>query len=814
VSALQSSGTIIPGGDVDIKDVRMIVSTSGTPDDPATLARLPVGLDAAGSGIVRLGDVADVTWGQEEQNVFGRFNGEPAAFVTVMMQKGRNVVSVNEAVRTELNGFAKELPAGARIEIGFDQSKNVASRMSHLGRDFLFALLLVLITLSPLGLRASVIVMISIPLCLALGVAALQWCGFGLNQLSIVGCIIALGLLVDDSIVVIENIARFRREGHSALDASRLATKQIFAAVLGTTATLLFAFLPLLMLPEAAGLFIRSLPAAVVFAVLASLVVAVTIVPWLASHFFTGAGPAGGNRVMHGLQRVITGLYRPVLRWCMHNRVTTVAVAIALCLVSLGFIPAVGFSLFPKADIPQFLVEIDAGENAGLTTTDTVARKAEKILRSEPEVESLFTTVGQGNPRVYYNVFQSGRKTSLAAILVGLKSYDTRKTPVLLAKLRNDLDKIPGAHIELKEFQNGPPVFAPLEIRVIGEDMETISQKAGEVEKILRETPGTRNVDNPARAVRSDLMAQLDDDRLAALGLDRAAAQQLVRLVFAGLEVGKVRDIGGVERTIRIRLPQTEHATLEDWNETVIPAVNGRDLLLKELAPMEPRSGPAMIERRGGERVMTISAQVQEGRNIEQVTEDAQGRLRQLKFPSGCRYELGGEVESRVSSFAGFGNAILLAVFGCLAILILEFKTFRGMLIVASVIPLGIIGGLAGLWLAGYSLSFMAMIGFIALIGIEIKNSILLVDFTNQLRAKGVSLDDAVAQAGEVRFLPVVLTTLTALGALVPLALEQSALYSPLAVVIMGGSISSLLLSRLVTPVLYQMLAPEVKAQH
>jgi multidrug efflux pump subunit AcrB len=199
---------------------------------------------------------------------------------------------------------------------------------------------------------------------------------------------------------------------------------------------------------------------------------------------------------------------------------------------------------------------------------------------------------------------------------------------------------------------------------------------------------------------------------------------------------------------------------------------------------------------------------VRTGFLTDNVTRDVAGRLARLEWPRGYRFEFGGEVESRKESFGGLGTAILVAVFGILTILVLEFRSFRGTLVVASVIPLGVVGGLVGLWLTGYSLSFTASIGFIALIGIEIKNSILLVDFTNQLREQGVPLAEAIERAGEIRFLPVVLTTLTALGALLPLAVQGSAMYSPLAIVIIGGLISSLLLSRLVTPVMYSLLPP------
>jgi multidrug efflux pump subunit AcrB len=292
------------------------------------------------------------------------------------------------------------------------------------------------------------------------------------------------------------------------------------------------------------------------------------------------------------------------------------------------------------------------------------------------------------------------------------------------------------------------------------------------------------------------------------LGLTEAAAEQAVRLAFAGLDAGKYRESNGDERVIRLVLPQERRASLATWNDAQVPTGQGAFTPLNQIADLDLSGAPALVERRNRERLVTVSAYPQAGFNTASLTQEIQARLREIPLPTGYRCEFGGEVESREESFAGFGGAILLAVFGILAILVLEFKSFRGTLIVASVIPLGIIGGLIGLWITGYTLSFMSMIGFVALIGIEIKNSILLVDFTNQLRGEGVPLDEAIERAGETRFLPVVLTTLTALGALIPLALQGSALYSPLAIVIIGGSISSLLLSRLVTPVLYRLLPP------
>jgi multidrug efflux pump subunit AcrB len=295
----------------------------------------------------------------------------------------------------------------------------------------------------------------------------------------------------------------------------------------------------------------------------------------------------------------------------------------------------------------------------------------------------------------------------------------------------------------------------------------------------------------------------------SALGVAEVDIDRAVRLAFAGLDVSRFRESNGDERVIQVALPRGERATLENWPKIQVQsAATGAYVPITQVAELKFESAPPVIQRYNRERSSTVAAFVRDGYNVNRLTQATEVELRKLDWPAGVRWKFGGEVESRQESFGGLGGAILVATFGILAILVLEFGSFRGTLIVASVIPLGFIGGLVGLWLSGNSLSFTAVIGFVALIGIETKNSILLVDFTNQLRAQGVELKEAIERAGEIRFLPVVLTTLTALGALLPLALQGSGLYSPLAIVIIGGLISSLLLSRLVTPVLYSLIPP------
>ena len=807
IAALQADNANVPGGAIEAGGRRFNLKTSGSYATLDDVRQTPVA--GSGASVVRLGDLATVEWTTADTEDFGRFNGERAVFLSVRPQAQQNLFDLSQALRAELDRVRPTLPGDVRLEIGWDQSVNVETRLQRLEHDFLLAFALVLVTLLPLGFRASLLVLVSIPLSLAIGLAGLYYAGYSLNQLSIVGFVIALGLLVDDSIVVVENIARLRREGLGPREAAVVATQQIAVAVLGTTATLLFAFLPILMLPGGPGQYIRSLPLAVVFTVLASLVVALTIIPLLASHVLRGTAPPEGNRLLQGLQFVIQRGYRPLLQVCMRHRIATLVAAAGLTLASLALVPGIGFSLFPKAGMPQFLVQIEAEEGASVAATNALTRQVEAMLAATPEVATTFTTVGNQNPQIYYNEVPQAPKANVAEIFAALRTYDPHESPAVLERLRRQVERLPGARIVVKEFENGPPIEAPIAVRIFGSDLDALATQSALVARVLASVPGTEAVNNPLRVRRTDLRVVVDKPMAAALGLREVEIDRAVRLAFTGLEAGRFREADGDEWSIQLALPRGERATLENWAKIQLQSpLTGEYLPIAQVADLVFESAPPVIQRFNRERSSTVTAFARTGYNVARLTQQTEAKLRELPWPEGMRWEFGGEVESRQESFGGLGGAILIATFGILAILVLEFGSFRGTLIVASVIPLGFIGGLVALWLTGYSLSFTAAIGFVALIGIETKNSILLVDFTNQLRDQGVELREAIERAGEIRFLPVVLTTFTALGALLPLAWQGSGLYSPLAVVMVGGLISSLLLSRLVTPVLYSLIPP------
>jgi multidrug efflux pump subunit AcrB len=808
LQAIGGESQDLPAGRVEAGARVFNVKTSGSYETPEQIAATVVG--ASKGRLVRVGDLAQVNWGYQDSTYRARYNGKRAVFVTVTQQDGQNIGVVRDRAWAALDAFEKELPASVVLERGFDQARNVSERLTRLGEDFAIAIGLVLVTLLPLGLRAAGIVMLSIPLSLAIGLTILYFTGFTINQLSIVGAVIALGLLVDDSIVVVENITRFLRAGHSRMEAAIEATRQIAVAVAGATATLIFAFVPLLFLPGGPGQYIRSLPAAVIATVVASLFVSLTIIPWLASLVLKDHEPEGGNRVLQAFERTIHATYAPILDRALRRPAIALAVAGLFVIGAGALIPAVGFSLFPKAETPQFHVMLTAPEGASIGATANAAGFAESVIRRRPEVRAVFTSVGRDNPRMYYNVLPRRDNPAVGQLFVVLEHYHQRSTPLMLDTLRAELAAYPAAKIELREFENGPPIDAPIAIRVHGPDLDTLRALASEIERVLEATPGSQFVDNPVRLQRTDLRVSIDREKAGLLGISTLEIDRTLRLGLAGIEAGVLRESNGDARDVVVRLagnPRPDPSTID---RLYVASLAGRLTPIRQVADVRFETDVPEIRRVDRERAVTVTSFVQNGYNTNRVTRQVLGALDSLQLPEGYRIVAAGEIESRQESFGGIGSAVIVATFMILGVLILEFKTFRGTLIVASVIPLGVMGGILALFLTGNTLSFTAMIGFVALIGIEIKTSILLVDLTNQLRAQGMGLEEAIRKAGEVRFLPIVLTSMTAIGGLLPLALQGQALYAPLAWVIIGGLISSTLLARIVTPVLYHIWPPAV----
>lgn len=764
--------------------------------------------------IIRLKDIATVKQTYKEEEHIVRLNGLQSVLVTASLKEGYNIVSVADNGRDVISTFEQTLPDNIKLKVNFDQSTSVEKRLKQLGGDFIIALLLVLITLLPLGFRSTIVVMISIPLSLAIALVALNLLGFNLNQLSIVGLIIALGILVDDSIVVNENIERTLRSGLPLKKAILTSTSQIAYAVIGVTVTLIIAFMPIIFLPEATGEFIRSLPMAVVLAVSASLFVSLAIVPFLSSKILKEKTDPEGNIFLRTIKKGIDLTYSKLIRVSLNHPIRATVIVILITLGGFSVIPMMGFSLFPKSDKPQFYLEIETTPNASLEYTNTKAKEIEAVLATEADIKYFTTNVGKGNPRVYYNVSQNQAVNNYAEIFI--QCYDdvsVDKKSVIIKRLQSKLENIADAKVRIMEYEQGPGLEAPIAIRLYGENTDTLQAYSVKIEEAINSVEGTTYVQNPILITKTGLRININKEKASMLGVGYTDIDNAVRMAIAGINTGEI-DLEYAENKsiIRVTLPCNKQQTIDVFDKIYVESNLGEAIPLKALADVAFEKTPSELTRMNKEQYTLITASAIDGYLYNDLNNQVIEKLDSLKLPKGYRWSAAGEKENQERAFDGFGIVLIISAIAFLAALILEFKSFKSILIVLSVIPLGIMGGMLALFVTGHPLSFISMIGFIALIGIEIKNSILLVDYTNYLRKEeNMSITDAVAHAGEVRFIPIFLTTMTAVAGMIPLVIQYSPLYSPLALVIIGGLISSLFLSRILTPVLYKLLPPSIE---
>ena len=804
---LRQGASEIPGGSVESGNRRFNIDAGGAYENLSEIAELP--LRSNDGTILSIGDIADVMWSTEEQRVETVHNDKRAIFITPTQKDGVDVTKLRDILFEQLEEYRKTLPADMQLELQFDQSKDIKFRLNELARDFSIALFLVIFTLLPLGIRASLIVMISIPLSLASGVFAIFTIGENLNQLVVAGFILSLGLLVDDSIVVTENISRHLRMGKRRAIAAVDATKEITPAILGSTGVLIFAFFPLLFLPEGAGAYTRSFFYSIIFTVIASMIISLTVIPFLASRILKRNEDPEGNALLQWINRNIERFYEPILQRALNWPKSTFYSAMTVTLSAFILIKYMGFTLFPNADSSYFRVTIESEQGSNLAATRELVQKASAILKEEPAIKVRAENIGAANPQVYYNVFGTRETTNYGEILVVLDKWEGSESEAMIERLRQKFETIAGARIKVVLFKNGAPVDSPLSIRIQGPDNDILKTIAAQVETIMRNHPDARDVTNPVATDRIDIDLNIDDKKAALLNIAAGSPRRTIRLALNGETAGNFRDQEGDNYPVVVRLPRDDNQPVSALQNIYVPARNGQPIQLGEITEPKLKAVTPVIRRYRLEREVAVTGQIVKGGVSSQISNDILAEAENIDLPDGYTIRAGGEAEAVDETLQGFGPPILVALFSIFAILVAEFGRFRETIVVVGVIPLGTFGGILGLFLTGNSVSFMAVIGFIALVGIEIKNSILLVDFTAQLREDGMKLRPAIEQAGRVRFLPVLLTSLTAVGGLMPLALFGGALYGPLAVVIIGGLISSTILSRIVTPVMYLLVAKE-----
>ncbi len=806
IQAIQSANLNIPGGNIDLGTKRFSIQTSGNYKSLEEIENTIIHSD--GSKIVFLKDIARVYFDYEDINYHARVNGTTAIFVTVMQKERTNIFQIMEDLKAEIENFRTTLPSSMTLQYAFDQSESVSYRISNFFSNLFQGVLLVgIMIFISLNFRASLIVMLAIPLSIMIGITFVDLSGFTLEQMSIAGLVIALGILVDNAIVVTENITRFLNMGYDHKTAAIKATEQIGWAVVSSTVTTVLAFVPIVLMGDITGDFIRSMPVTVIYTLSASLMVAIMLTPYLSSKLLKPTPLNNAGRVTRAINYLVEKPYRKTLTYALaHGRLIIILAGIIL-LASLSLFPLVGVTFFPKAEKPQFIINIETPKGTSLDKTDEVARFVESKLMNYPQIKHFVTNIGRSNPRIYYNTFEHYENSTFAQVFIELKNRDLAIFNKTISDLRSEFAVYPNARIEVKEFEQGPPVDAPIAIRILGDNLDVLKALGNDVEQIITATPGTINIVNPLKTSKMDLHVKINRDKAGMFGVPLHEIDRTVRTCISGTPISRFRDQAGDEYNIVLRLPVKKKPQFEDFDKIYVASILGKMIPLQQIASVEFIASPQEINHHNLQREVTVTADVLSEYSVDKTTRSIIARLENYNWPQGYHFEIGGEHETRGTSFGGMMQAILIAMLGIFAVLVLQFRSFIQPLVVFAAIPLAIIGSIIALLVTGNSFSFTAFVGLTSLVGIVVNNSIILVDYTNQLRQEGKDLETAIKQAGETRFLPILLTSGTTIGGLLPLTLRGGTLWAPMGWTIIGGLFVSTVLTLVVVPVLYKLFA-------
>ena len=810
MGAIQDANANIPGGFVDIGQKRLSVKTSGSFRSLDEI-RNTVICSVHGKPVF-LKDVAEVMFDSADISYIARVNGNRAVFITATQKEQTNIFWISSDVKETIETFRNTLPESMRLSVMFDQSKSVSHRVSGFFQNLFFGILLVgVIIFTAVGSQAAVIVMMAIPFSILIGIGFVDMSGYGLQQMTIAGMVIALGLLVDNAIVVTDNVTRFMKMGYNRSESAILGTSQVGWAVVSATTTTLLAFIPIMMIQDNTGEFIRSMPMTVVFTLSASLLLSLTLTPYLSEKFIKVSVGHHERPLRRWLNYLIARVYRPMLNYGLKRPWRLLGMIMAFFIISLMLARFfIGVSMFPKAEKPLFYINVNCPEDTHIEQTDRVIRQVEKEISALPGIRYILSNVGFSNPPLYYNIMRERNKASHGQVIVILESFHRKRFEAMLNSLRQKFKMFPGAKIEVKDLEQGPPMEAPVAVKLMGENMTILKDLASDIEDIIQSQKETVNVRNPLSTTKSDLKVHIHREKAGMLGVPLSEIDRTVRTAITGIPVTEFRDENGEEYDIVIRLPISGRPSLSDFDRIYVHSLSGAAVPLSHVASIEFSSSPLEIEHFQMERCVTITADVFRRASVANVTKEIIGRLKKYPWPKGYSMYIGGEQENQQESFGGMMKAVVIALIAIFGVLVLQFRSYLQPVIVFVAIPLAIIGSILALLITGNTFSFTAFVGITSLVGIVVNNSIILVDYTNQLRKDGKKTIDAIREAGETRFIPIILTTLTTVCGLLPLTLGGGTMWAPMGWSIIGGLLVSTFLTLVVVPVLYQLLSTKL----
>lgn len=804
--ALRSKNVEIPSGRIEGRDREYTVKTEGQFKSVRAFNDLII---AYRSGTpIRLKDVGEAVSGAESYRLLARFNSIPSIGLGVVKQSQANTVAVADRVKAELEKIRPELPPGYKVTVAFDGSEYIRQSIRQAQQSLVFGgILAALVVFMFLGsVRGSLIVSLAIPASIISAFGVMYFLGFTLNNLTLLGLVIAIGVVVDDAIVVVENNARHIEMGKDPVQGSLDGTNQVAFAAIATTLALDAVFVPVAFVTGMIGQFFFEFGLTVFIAVSFSTFIALSLTPMLTSQFFAPKKEKTGFSLK--FDRWIAFLregYRAALRVCLRRRWIVMAVA-AFSIALSGFIfLSLGKELAPPEDRSSIIIFMKAPQGSTLEYTNRYLREAERILADTPEVRTYFTAIGLsrgGTP-----------KTNEAISFVQLyplaerRAKGQRRQQELMGDLRAKLNQIPGFFV----FLTQPSSFSqrrskPVQFIVLNPDMDALGSATERMTAEMRRVPGIVDVDSDFEIDKPKLRVTVDRDRAADLGVSVADAAQAMRILLGGDDITDFKR-GGKSYEVIVQFKPSDRQVPQRIDDIHIRNSEGRLIRLSSILEVEQTVGAAEIHRYDRQRSVTLTANTDNlplGEALAKVRDIASRNL------SGeFRMALTGQSEQMGESFDALFFAIMLAIVCTYMVLAAQFNSFVHPFTIMLALPLAFVGSFGALFLLGMTINIFSIIGIIVLVGIATKNSILLVEFINQRRAEGMEMNEAIIDAAGIRLRPILMTAISTIGGVLPIALGLGAgaeSRRPMGVATAGGMISSTLLTLFVIPVAYSLI--------
>jgi multidrug efflux pump subunit AcrB len=808
VKILQSQNAINATGNIKTENSQTPLYTDGYYNSENEIANQIVGASKTGQTI-RLGDVAKFTRTYIEPTSKTTVNGNKAMILSVQMQEGNNIVKFGEDVQNKVAEVKKMLPDQVKLTTIVNQPKMVDSNITHFIREFFLAIIsVVVVVILLLPFRIATVAAMAIPMTIAVTFALMNAFGIELHQVSLAALIVVLGMVVDDAIVIADNYVELLDEGMDRWSAAWRSASDLVIPVLAATVTIIASFAPMILLTGTIGEFIHALPVTVAIALASSFIVAMVLTPLLCYTFIKKglhdhSEEAANKKKKESLLDKMQLGYNAALDWCVSHPKTTVLASLSTIIIAgLLYTSGIRQQFFPAAERNQLVVELWMPTGTKMIKTEKSIAKVENIVKTDKRVESYATFVGTSAPRFYYNFSPEVPVQNYAQILI---NTDTEESTDLLAEeLGKVVDNlVPEGVVQVKLMQQGQPLKAPVEVRIIGEDINRLQQIGAQVADIIKKEKGSRLVRNDFREEYYGIGIKLKNDA-SRLGFTTTSIATSIYVGFAGAPVSTIYE-GNEPVDLVLRLDEQNRRSTNDLENLYLESpVTGSSVPLRQVADIVPQWYTGKIMHRNGVRTLTVQSETQSGILPSQLLKEIQPEIAKLSLPAGYQIQYGGEHGNKQETLGQMIKVLGVSLVLIFLVLLLQFRNLKEVGIIMLTIPLSLFGALFGLYITGNNFSFTAFVGLISLSGIVVRNAIILVDHTNELiKHHGMDIRTAAVESGKRRLRPIFLTAMAAAIGVLPMIISGSPMWSPLASVIAVGVIWSMVMALLTVPVLY-----------